>query len=252
MIRGLVVSLVANLVSLLGIAVMPAPPFQYLFIGQRGVAAVAVAIGLGSIWRSVGRRVEASYSLGALALVSIALSLVLLSSQWTADVPTPAYQGAVDAISRGIEDDIHRLGLPGPVEVGAQVGWVPMATYTGVRLQIERSGTETLDGGSWSLPDVPPPDSGGTPQYAVVTPDGAAAMAALGWTTVATYQPFSAEEQTRMGELQRQLDELVAELTTGPGMDGQEARKVRLRRQIDDLTDGRVAAAAVRGDDPGA
>lgn|GEM_PF-1318164 len=254
MVRGIVIAMIALSGSFIEIAIAPAPSYAYLFIGQRSVAAVTVAIGLGSIWRSVDPKITEFGDpclLRILAAFSIALSVVLLSSQWNAPVSSPEYQEAIETLSRGIQDDLADLDLAGPIEVSSQFGQVTMSAYTGVRLQLEREGITARDGGSWPGIELPAPNPDLKPQYTLVSPDSATTLTQLGWKTVGEYQPFSPMEQRNLRSLQGQLDVLLAnQPTSGSELKPQQYRIDHLQQQILELTKGRVAVAVVRRDIP--
>ncbi|CAB4976182.1 unannotated protein [freshwater metagenome] len=192
MVRGNAISLAAILGAILASAIMQSPLYEYLVIGQRGLAAVTVAIALGAILRGLPATVNRSLILGATSAVSLCLSGMFLITQAESSVPTPAYQSSLQEFTKAVTTDlaVHSVPLPPNtrVEVSSQVGIETMAAYPGLLLQLDRAGVTTSDGGSWMMPEGPRMNSQVEVQYAVVHPDVAEALNDLGWRTVATHR----------------------------------------------------------------
>ena len=192
MLRGIGISLAAILGAGLASAIMQWPLYEYLIIGQRGLAAVTVALALGTIFRGLPAGANRSVILGVTAAVSLCLSSILVVSQLNSSVPTPAYQSSLhdftNAVITDLAADSGSLGRPTQVEVSSQVGIETMAAYPGLLLQLDRAGMTTVDGGSWMMPEGPWANPKVDVQYAVVTPEVAQALNVLGWRTIATHR----------------------------------------------------------------
>jgi len=192
MLRGIGISIAAILGAGLGSAIMQSPLYEYLVIGQRGLAAVTVALALGTIFRGLPAGANRSLILEITAAVSICLSGILVVSQLNSSVPTPAYQSSLHEFTNAVIADLAApsasLRPRSRVEVTSQVGIETMAAYPGLLLQLDRAGVTTADGGSWMMPEGPRANSKVEVQYAVVTPDVAQALNASGWRIIATHR----------------------------------------------------------------
>lgn len=192
MLRGIGISLAAILGAGLASAIMQWPLYEYLIIGQRGLAAVTVALALGTIFRGLPAGANRSVILGVTAAVSLCLSGILVVSQLNSSVPTPAYQSSLQDFTNAVITDLAAssasLGRPTQVEVSSQVGIETMAAYPGLLLQLDRARVTTVDGGSWLMPEGPRANPKVEVQYAIVTPEVAQALNVLGWRTIATHR----------------------------------------------------------------
>gem|GEM_PF-921628 len=192
MVRGTAISVAAILGAGLASAIMQSLLYEYLIIGQRGLAAVTVAIAIGAILRGLPASVNRSLILGVTAAVSLCLSGILVVSQLNSSVPTPDYQSSLSTFSKAVTADLTAHAEPltpsTRVEVSSQVGIETMAMYPGLLLQLERAGVSVVDGGSWMMPEGPRVNPQVDRQYSVVTPDIAQALNASGWRTVATHR----------------------------------------------------------------
>ena len=192
MLRGIGISLAAILGAGLASAIMQWALYEYLIIGQRGLAAVTVALALGTIFRGLPAGANRSVILGVTAAVSLCLSGILVVSQLNSSVPTPAYQSSLQDFTNAVITDLAAssasLGRPTQVEVSSQVGIETMAAYPGLLLQLDRARVTTVDGGSWLMPEGPRANPKVEVQYAIVTPEVAQALNVLGWRTIATHR----------------------------------------------------------------
>ncbi|MCX6524899.1 MAG: hypothetical protein NTX58_09090 [Actinobacteria bacterium] len=102
MVRGTAISLAAILGAGLASAIMQSPLYEYLVIGQRGLAAVTVAIALGAILRGLPATANRSLILGVTAAVSLCLSGIFLTTQAESSVPTPAYQSSLHEFTKAV------------------------------------------------------------------------------------------------------------------------------------------------------
>lgn len=245
MVRGLVISGIGVMSTVVAAASIKGVFFSYLIVGSRSIVAVCMAISVGALLAAlpVSTRSMTSTLLAAVAVASAVLVGVL---QWSAHNPSVPFDPTVRAVTAAVE----RGANGAPVFITSTGDDPSRDVASGLLLQLERAGvpaTTVIDEdwrmGSHRTSDGVPP---GALQIRLAPAGSEQQLTDGGYRILLNYQPLNADEVAAVSRLTAERDALIAE--GAADATGSRAAAIRyvqvqaLAQKIDSIRDGQVSA----------